>query len=197
VHLNDWFFGTRVSTEDEMNAIELLKRLHQHRAWVNGSLLNSAANLSHEQLRKEFQIGQGSIWNSLLHLYAAEHLWLETLLGNEEFLVPGDLPGKTVGNQQGEAGITDLADLRLKWSDLENRWIVYLANLSSDALQEIVHRKSPRFNRRLAIRRSDALLHVCTHAQYTAAQVVNMLRHMGMEKLPETMLISLAMNEAK
>ena len=47
-----------------MNAIELLKRLHQHRAWVNGNLLNAAATFSDEQLRSAFQIGQGSIWKS-------------------------------------------------------------------------------------------------------------------------------------
>ena len=114
-----------------MNAVELLQRLHQHRAWVNGNLLTAAATLSDEQLRSAFQIGQGSVWKSLLHLYAAEYVWLEALLGNEEFLVPGDLPGKLPGNQQGEGGVTDLADLRQKWSALEQRWTGYLAN--SDA----------------------------------------------------------------
>jgi uncharacterized damage-inducible protein DinB len=49
---------------------------------------------------------------------------------------------------------------------------------------------------RLATRRSDVLLHVCTHAHYTAAQVINMLRQTGIDKLPETMLISLARKEA-
>ena len=81
-------------------------------------------------------------------------------------------------------------------SELEKRWTGYLASLSPEALEVIVYRMSPRFGR-LAIRRSDALLHVCTHAHYTAAQVVNMLRHVGMEKLPDTMLIALAMHEAK
>ena len=65
-----------------MNAVELLQRLHQHRAWVNGNLLTAAAALSDEQLRSAFQIGQGSVWKSLLHLYAAENVWLEALLGN-------------------------------------------------------------------------------------------------------------------
>ena len=178
-----------------MNAVELLKRLHQHRAWVNGNLLTAAATLSHEQLRSEFPIGQGSIWKSLLHLYAAEYVWLEALLGNEEFLVPGDVPGRLPGNQQGEGGVTDLADLRLKWSELEKRWTGYLASLSSAALEEVVFRKSASLGTRLGVRRSDALLHVCTHAQYTAAQVVNMLRQIGVGRLPETMLISLARNE--
>jgi uncharacterized damage-inducible protein DinB len=180
-----------------MNTVDLLKRLHQHRAWVNSNLLNAVATLSNEQLRSEFQIGQGSIWMSLLHLYAAEHVWLEALLGNEQFLVPGDLPGKLPGNQQGEGGVTDPADLRRRWSELEKRWTGYLANLSSAALEEVVYRKSISLGTRLGTRRSDVLLHVCTHAHYTAAQVVNMLRHVGIERLPETMLISLARHEAK
>jgi len=180
-----------------MNAVELLQRLHQHRAWVNGNLLAAAATLSPEQLRSAFPIGQGSIWKSLLHLYAAEFVWLETLLGSEEFLTPGDVAGKLPGNQQGEGGVTDLDDLRRKWSEVEKRWTTYLANLSATALEEVVYRKSASLGARLGIRRGDVLLHVCTHAQYTVAQVVNMLRHAGVERLPETMLISLVRSEAK
>jgi uncharacterized damage-inducible protein DinB len=178
-----------------MSAVQLLKRLHQHRAWVNGNLLTAAATLSHEQLRSAFQIGQGSVWKSLVHLYAAEYVWLEALLGNEGFLVPGDLPGKIPGNQQGEGGIPGLDDLRQKWSALEQRWLGYLASLTPAALEEVVYRKSSS-GQRFGTRRSDVLLHVCTHAHYTAAQVVNMLRHVGVEKLPDTMLIALARQEA-
>src|SRR6516225_469250 len=78
----------------DMNAVELLQRLHQHRAWVNSNLLTAAATLSEEQLRSPIPIGQGSVWKSLLHLYAAEYVWLESLHGSEEFLVPGELAGK-------------------------------------------------------------------------------------------------------
>ena len=39
--------------------------------------------------------------------------------------------------------------------------------------------------------------HVCTHAQYTVANVVNMLKQAGAEKLPKTMLIALARFEVK
>jgi uncharacterized damage-inducible protein DinB len=177
-----------------MNAVELLQRLHQHRAWVNSNLLTTAATLSDEKLRSPFHIGQGSIWKSLVHLYAAEHVWLEALLGNEAFVVPGDLPGKIPGNQHGEGGMTDLADLRQKWAALDQRWQGYLANLATEALEELVYRKGSMG--RFATRRSDVLLHVCTHAHYTVAQVINMLRQVGVEKLPDTMLISLARQEA-
>jgi uncharacterized damage-inducible protein DinB len=179
----------------DMNAVELLQHLRQHRAWVNSNLLTAAATLNDEQLRSAFPIGQGSVWKSLLHLYAAEYVWLEALLGNEKFLVPGDLPGEIPGNQQGEGGITGLEDLRQKWSALEQRWIGYLASLTPTALEEVVYRTSSS-GKRFGRRRSDVLLRVCTHAHYTAAQVVNMLRHIGVEKLPDTMLISLARQEA-
>jgi uncharacterized damage-inducible protein DinB len=177
-----------------MNAVELLQRLHQHRAWVNGNLLTAAAKLSDEQLRSPFPIGQGSVWKSLLHLYAAEYVWLEALLGNDDPLVQGDLPGKIPGNQQGQGGISGPEDLRQKWSALEQRWAGYLASLTSESLEELVYKKSTSsgLGKRFATRRGDVLLHVCTHTHYTAAQVVNMLRQTGAEKLPETMLISLA-----
>ena len=181
-----------------MNAVELLERLHQHRAWVNGNLLTAAATLSHEQLRSEFQIGQGSVWKSLVHLYAAEYVWLEALLGDDDPLLPGDVPGQLPGNQQGEGGITGLDDVRQKWSFLERRWAGYLASLTPEALDELVYKisTSSGLGKRFGTRRGDVLLHVCTHAHYTAAQVVNMLRQAGAEKLPETMLISLARQEA-
>jgi uncharacterized damage-inducible protein DinB len=181
-----------------MNAVDLLQRLHQHRAWVNGKLLSAAATLSDEQLRSLFQIGQGSVWKSLVHLYAAEYVWLEAILGNDDPLVLGDVPGKLPGNQQGEGGITGLDDLRQKWSALERRWVGYLASLTPGSLDELVYKKSTSsgLGKRFGTRRGEVLLHVCTHAHYTAAQAVNMLRQAGADKLPETMLISLARYEA-
>lgn len=112
-------------------------------------------------------------------------------------MVPGDMPGKLPGNQLGEDGIADLADLRQKWGDLERRWTDYLAGLTPDVLEETVTRWSAAFQTRLSLRRSDVLLHVCTHAHYTSAQVVNMLRQVGVENLPHTMLTAMARHEGK
>jgi uncharacterized damage-inducible protein DinB len=192
------FSGIALTSEGHnMDAVDLVNRLHQHRAWVNGNLLNAAAQLSDEQLRSQYQIGQGSIWKSLVHLYAAEYVWLEALLGNDDPLVQGDLPGKIPGNQEGERKITSLDELRQKWSALEQRWVEYLASLKPDALNELVYKKSTSsgLGKRFGTHRGDVLLHVCTHAHYTAAQIVNMLRQAGVDKLPETMLISLARKE--
>ncbi len=179
-----------------MNGAELIRRLHEHRTWVNHRLLDAAQSLSEEALRRQMPIGQGSIWKSLLHLYAAEYVWLAALLGDEAPLVPGDAPGKIPGNQQAAGSMTSLAELESKWRELDARWQTYLASLTDVDLDALVFKVSSLQKTRAASRRGDILLHVCTHAQYTTAQVINMLRHVGADSLPDPMLITMARQEA-
>lgn len=178
-----------------MNSVLVVQRLHQHRAWVNENLLAAASSLSDEQLRRPFEIGQGSVWNSLLHMYAAEFVWLEALQGNATAVAPGDIAGRLPGNQLGEGRIESVDELRTKWTELQSKWHSYLAALPEVALDEPVCRVSSS-GQKLETKRSDVLLHVCTHAHYTAAQIVNMLRHAGCNTLPQAMLIAMARQEA-
>jgi uncharacterized damage-inducible protein DinB len=180
-----------------MTAADVIRRLHQHRNWVNSQLIASVATLSNEQLHRHFELGQGSIWKTLVHLYAAEWVWLETLLGDEFPTLPGDVPGKLPGNQEAPGAIASFTELQEKWKALDSRWSNYLLSLTDEALDETVYKisTSSGAGRRFPSRRADVLAHLCTHAQYTTAQLVNMLRHTGAAKLPETMLITLARQE--
>lgn len=177
-----------------MNAADLVRRLHQHRVWANAKLLDAAGPLEREDLERRMAIGQGSIWKSLLHLYAAEYVWLEALLGNEAPLVAGDVPGKLPGNQEGEGTIGSLDELVARWRELDGRWQAYLDALTDAALDDVVYKVNTK-GARHSTRRGDILLHVCTHAQYTTAQVINMLRQLGVTPLPDPMLITLAREE--
>jgi uncharacterized damage-inducible protein DinB len=181
-----------------MDSVAVLRRLHQHRAWVNEGLLKTAAGLGEEQLKQPLAIGQGSIWRSLYHMYGAEYVWLGALEGNESPTVPGDATGKLPGNQELEGGARTLAELTVAWRELEARWQAYLGKLSPASLDDTVYKKrtSSTDTKRYATRRADILLHVCTHAHYTAAQVINMFRQCGVTELPPSMLIQLARDEA-
>lgn len=178
-------------------AISILQRLHQHRAWANRHLLESAASLTAEQLHETFEIGQGSVWKSLVHMYAAEYVWLETLLGDDDPLCPGDVRGKLPGNQLGDGGIESFSDLQEKWGELEARWGEYLAALADESLDEPVHRACTAVSgkERFSARRSDVLLHVALHAHYTLPQAINMLRQLGVQALPDRMLTQLIWQE--
>lgn len=179
-----------------MDALALIRRMNQHRGWVNRGLLDAAGGLNDEQLHAPQPIGQGSVWKSLLHMLAAEYVWLGALEGDDSTLFPGDVRGKIPGNQLAEGGPKTLAEIRERWAELDQRWQAYVDGLTVASLDETVYRiTSLGGGIRFGTRRSDVLLHVFMHAHYTAAQTINMLRHAGVEKLPETMVISLARSE--
>jgi uncharacterized damage-inducible protein DinB len=177
-----------------MNASALVRRLHQHRAWVNHKLVAAARQLPPDALVKSLPIGQGSIWRSLVHLFGAEFVWLEALEGRETALAKGDVAGKLPANQEAPDPIASLDELTRLWRDLDARWQAYLDGLTDSALDDAVPKVSSQGVRRV-LRRSDILLHVCTHAHYTTAQVINMLRQLGVPALPDPMLITLVREE--
>lgn len=105
--------------------------------------------------------------------------------------------GQLPGNQIGEGGVKSFIELRDQWSHQEKSWIEYLSGLTVDLLDDPVYWVSTSVSggERFVTSRSDEILHVCLHAHYTAAQVVNMFRHLSVEKLPKTMLIQLIWQE--
>ncbi len=181
-----------------MRSTDVIWRLHQHRIWVNRQLLAAARPLATQQLHQEFSIGQGTVWKTLVHLHAAEFVWLEALLGNQDPLLPGDARGFLPGNQKGDGGIASFDELQSNWHSLDDRWMAFLSELDDQRLDETVYKVSTSsgFGTVHGTKCADVLLHVCTHAQYTTAQLVNMLRQLGQQQLPDAMLISLSRQEA-
>ncbi|RCS56186.1 DUF664 domain-containing protein [Bremerella cremea] len=181
-----------------MNAVTPILRLHEHRRWTNQHLMAACRLLSEEQLRQQHPIGQGSLWKTLCHMYAAEYVWLKALSGVADALAPGDAPGKLSGNQEGEGAVQTVQELFQRWEELDQRWEDYLGKLTPDQLTETIYKQSSSNppGKIPATSAMDVLLHVCTHAQYTTAQAVNMLRHSGVESLPPSMLITLAREQA-
>lgn len=181
-----------------MSAIRLIQRLHQHRLWASQQLRHAAATLTDEQLRQRFSIGQGSVWQTLTHLMAAEYVWLEALRGNESPLLPGDRSDGLPGNQAAADAMTTFDELERRWKTLDADWADWLQRATDADLQRPVSKisTSSQAGRRTTVAAGDVLLHVCTHAQYTSAQLVNMLRQLGIRDLPDVMLISLARSES-
>lgn len=180
-----------------MNDCNCVKRLHQHRMWVNRRLIESARGLNEDQLHASHEIGQGTIFKTLCHLYAAEVLWLMAIGGDDQPVVEGDLPDRLPGNQLGDGAVTTLSGLIERWNRSDANWEAYLDGLDDAELERTVYKYSTSSgrDRRFGTRCIDVLLHVCTHAQYTTAQAVNMMRHEGLDPLPDAMLITLARTE--
>lgn len=181
-----------------MDALVPIHRLDEHRRWVNKRLREASSQLDLEQLHRSLPIGQGSVWKTMTHLVAAEYVWLATLKGDSAPTLPGDDPAKLPGNQEGDGAFSTLAELNLFWTKLEQDWESYLQSLTNSALNDWVEKRvrSSTSGQILQTRRVDILLHVCTHAQYTTAQLINMLRQLGHDNLPDVMLITMARAES-
>lgn len=182
-----------------MNAVTPILRLHEHRLWANRHLRDVCHLLTTEQLRQTHAIGQGTIWKTLCHMYAAEYVWLAALEGIDDAVAPGDVVGKLPGNQEGEDAADSLKTLFQRWDELDLRWERFLDGLTSDMLTKTIYRKSSSSyqGQRIGSSMLDVLLHVATHAHYTTAQAINMLRHSGVENLPPSMIITLARGQAQ
>ncbi|MEL7089517.1 MAG: DinB family protein, partial [Planctomycetota bacterium] len=114
----------------------------------------------------------GSIWATLVHLYGAEHAWIETLEGRVDAPVPGPDVFANLGQ---------LADA---WPGVHRRWWAFLDTVNIEELTRPVARRSvSTAGRTRQMPLHDVLIHVCTHAQYTGAQMTNMLRQSGVSDL--------------
>lgn len=148
--------------------------------------MQAARSVSDQQLRQTFAIGQGNVLATLVHLYAAELVWLAAIEGNPAPMSPFDVR------------MESLDELEQAWNDLEGRWERFYANLDEVDLGRPVTKTNalnptaPPMTTPLA----DVLLHLSLHAQYTIAQMANMLRQLGIHPLPDTMLITLSRQQA-
>lgn len=169
-----------------MTSIQLLRRLREHQVWANHRLMDAASRLTVDQLNRQFPIGQGSVLATLVHLYAAEFVWLEAINGNPRPISPFEVRMET------------LAELQSAWSSLETRWQAFYETLKESDLTRMIAKTSaldptaPPRTTPLA----DILLHLSLYAQYTTAQMINMLRHLGVKPLPDPMMITLSRQQS-
>lgn len=163
-----------------MTSTDLIRRLRSQQAWANRGLLDACRPLSPEQLARPFPIGQGDVMKTITHLYAAEFVWLEAIDGKPESVSPFTMRFNTV------------VDLESAWAALDARWSLFYDRLTGAELDRPVTKISTSSGQGLTFVTplADVLLHVFTHAQYTAAQLKNMLRHLGVSPLPDVMLIT-------
>ena len=73
--------------------LERIRALYDFNCWANGRVLEAAEKLSPEQLTKDLKNSFPSVRDTLVHIMAAEWIWLErwrrtspkALLGTAEF----------------------------------------------------------------------------------------------------------------
>jgi uncharacterized damage-inducible protein DinB len=148
-----------------------IRHLFDYTEWANGLALDAAAQLSDENLRRDFNISHRSIFGTLLHMAGAEWVWLERWHGQAP-------RGKEAWSLWTTDSCGDLETLNQRWRVLIDRRAQFVSKLDES-----------RFAAELpfTLLSGDAssmplvsqMQHVVNHATLHRGQVVGMIRQLG------------------
>jgi uncharacterized damage-inducible protein DinB len=150
---------------------DVLRRLFTYNTWATGRVLDAAERLTSDQLHEPGQAGHGSVRDTLLHLLAVHHGWLQwwdgSLSPEEAYALradPGDFP--------------DVASLREFLVKIGQQTQPFLATLEGDDPGRIYAWELPD-GKRWEMPLWGMLLHMVNHGTQHRAEVAAMLSALG------------------
>lgn len=147
-------------------AANTLRELFAYNRWANDRLLAAAAQLDDARLDQRFDMGPGSIRETLKHIYGAERIWYERVDGPGWKYLPQGAP------------VQSLIELREAMHRLHDARDAWMAELSVAGLERSVSYRDMKGNPHVN-RLCDILAHVGNHGVHHRAQVGAMLTRVG------------------
>jgi uncharacterized damage-inducible protein DinB len=148
-----------------------VRHLFDYTEWANGLALSAAADLSEENLRRDFAISHSSILGTLVHMAGAEWIWLERWHGRSP-------SGREAWSLWSTESCGDLAGLSRRWQEIVARRTQFISELDEALLKaemSFVLLNGDANSMRLV----DQMQHVANHSTMHRGQVVGMIRQMG------------------
>ena len=154
-----------------MSGLATLRELFNHNDWARDKLLALMDDLSDEQLDRPFEMGSGSIRSTMYHLWACEFFWFQRWK-----------PGSEHGYADEPAG-ESIDEMRRRFVEIAvRREALFAESSEADTARRITFEARAGGTRTFPL--GDMMLHVSNHGVHHRAQALNMLRHVGVEKLP-------------
>lgn len=150
--------------------------LLDHDRWAMHALFDACAPLTDEQLDRAFDMGLGTLRKTIVHILGAKQAWTDVL---HERLVRDRL------EDDPPRSIEELRALHDTIAD------AFDAVAGAHPLDGTVN--AERRGQSYTFVRGHILTHVTTHAVHHRAQCQNMLRRLGVEKLPMSSVVEWAL----
>ena len=162
---------------------ELLLQYALYHSWANGLLLETVDKLPADLQNREVNSSFSSIYKTILHMWNAESVWWQRMKLQERITEPNEFFAGTTKEL-----ISNLLLQNAQWQE----WI---ANAQAHMLQhEFIYKNSKKESFKQPV--FQVLLHVFNHGTYHRGQIVNMLRQVGVDKIPQTDYIFWSRTEA-
>jgi uncharacterized damage-inducible protein DinB len=152
---------------------DLLQQLASYNVWANQKILECMLALPEEKQKQELPSSFKSLYATVLHMWSAESIWWQRMKLQERIQIPAEY---FKGSMQELAN--ELMQQNRQWED----WIHH----SSDAALEHVFQYQTLKKEQFKQPVFQMILHVLNHDTYHRGQLINMLRQLGLEKLPQT-----------
>jgi uncharacterized damage-inducible protein DinB len=146
-----------------------LQILLAHDRWATAQLIDACAKVTDEQFHQRFEMGPGSLHDTVTHVIGAMRAWTETLAGAEA--------GPRL---EADGRRRTPAELRALFDEA---WGALSAEAGRRPVADTVTRRL-RDGRTVEMTRGAVLAHVATHGVHHRAQCLNMLRRLGVAALP-------------
>jgi uncharacterized damage-inducible protein DinB len=137
-----------------------------HNLWANRQIIEACAALTPEQFHQRFEMGPGSLHDTVTHILAAMRVWGDTLGGREQ-------------RPRLEGTVRSIAELSAILDEVSAE-IAVAAQMHPLADEATLTRGGKAYS----FPRGGILTHVTTHGMHHRAQCLNMLRHLGAIPLP-------------
>lgn len=153
---------------------EQIQRLFAYDDWANDLVFEAAGRLSNEQLNQDMKTSHGGVLGTLVHIVAAEEIWLSRWTGRPSPapLSVGDLPS--------------LSALAHRWSAVQKERNAFVASFTDEKLDETL-RVSMRAGE-FVHRYWEMFQHLVNHSSYHRGQIATMLRQLGVAPPPTDLI---------
>jgi uncharacterized damage-inducible protein DinB len=139
--------------------------------WATRNLLDSCAHLTQEQFHRRFEMGLGSLHDTVIHILGAMRGWGDMLAGRAQ-------------RPRLEYDQRTVPEL-----------LMMLDEISADLVESAAAHPNEdtvtgeRAGKSYTFTRGAVLTHVLTHGMHHRAQALNMLRQLGVEKVPPSSVV--------
>jgi uncharacterized damage-inducible protein DinB len=153
-----------------MLSVTALRDYLAYSAWASGRLVDAAAQLSLEQLTRDFGTADKSVLRTLVHVFGADRLWLQRMQGAspKSYLTAADY---------------ELSVLQNDWPTLHTRWLDWAAGLTDDAAAA-EHSYTDMSGKPWRQPVWQLVMHVVNHGTHHRGQVAGFIRAMGQTPPP-------------
>ena len=161
----------------EMGMKELLKQLASYNTWAHQKVTGVIVSLPEEKQIAEVPSSFNSLYKTLLHMWDTESCWWQRMKLNERIIGP---------SEDFHGTMKDIVNGLIQQSKQWEEWVNNASDMMLDHVFQYQNSRKEHFKQPLY----QMLLHVFNHSTYHRGQLVNMLRQLGVEKIPQTDFIA-------